>query len=383
VGGILLEKVTKSFPDGTQAVRDLDLTIEDGELMVVVGPSGSGKSTLLRIVAGLEDPSGGTIRIGGRVANDLSPGERNLAMVFQDYALYPHMTAYRNMAFALKARRLPRAEIDARVRRVAALLGIEGLLRRRPRELSGGERQRVALGRAIVRDPAAFLMDEPLSNLDAKLRVQMRAEIRRLHERLGTTFLYVTHDQVEAMTLGNRVALMREGELQQVDDPLSLYTRPANVFVAAFIGSPSMNLVLVPVVPTPEGPAVRVGPWTFPLPERRLAGREEVILGIRPEHFEDLAFAGAGRAVVGEVAVAEVEPLGAKVLLHVTVDALPVRALDAGRAGDGRTFEVGRPPATLTCSVDGRTAARPGGRVRLAADASRVALFDAQTGRAL
>src|ERR687892_365500 len=240
---IALEHVTKRFPDGTTAVKDANLSVEDGEFMILVGPSGSGKSTVLNIIAGLEDISEGQLRIGGRVVNQLSPKDRDIAMVFQDYALYPHMTVRENMGFGLQLARVDRAEIDRRVNQAAGMLELTELLDRRPRALSGGQRQRVALGRAIVRSPQAFLMDEPLSNLDAKLRVEMRAYIARLHQELGTTTLYVTHDQTEAMTMGDRVAVMRDGRLEQVDAPQELYDRPANLFVAAFIGSPAMNLV--------------------------------------------------------------------------------------------------------------------------------------------
>ncbi len=240
---VILKHLDKTYPNGYQAVRDVSLEIADGEFIVLVGPSGCGKSTTLRMVAGLEETTGGEIRIGNRLVNDVAPGDRDIAMVFQNYALYPHMSVYQNMAFGLKMRRTPKAEIEKRVREAAAILSIESLLDRRPRELSGGQRQRVALGRAIVREPKVFLFDEPLSNLDAKLRVQMRTEIARLHQRLKTTIIYVTHDQVEAMTLGDRIVLMDRGVIQQIDSPLAIYQRPANQFVASFIGSPAMNFI--------------------------------------------------------------------------------------------------------------------------------------------
>ncbi len=270
--------MSKVFPNGFKAIDDVSLTIEDGEFMVLVGPSGCGKSTLLRMIAGLEDVSAGSISIGGRDVTGLAPRHRDIAMVFQNYALYPHMDVRKNLGYGLKVRRTPSAEIDRRVEEVAKLLGLEKLLDRKPAALSGGQRQRVAMGRAIVREPAAFLMDEPLSNLDAKLRVGMRSELSRLHERLGVTTIYVTHDQVEAMTLGQRVAVMRDGVIQQVDSPQALYTRPDNLFVAAFIGSPAMNLVEAVVA---DG---RVSFAGIELPLDPLgAGEGKVILGIRPE----------------------------------------------------------------------------------------------------
>ena len=288
--------VTKRFPDGTIAVDDLHLRVEDGEFMIFVGPSGCGKTTALRMVAGLEQPTSGEILVGDVVVNDLDPVDRDIAMVFQNYALYPHMTVRANIGFPLETQRLPRPERERRIAEAAALLGLEDLLDRKPRALSGGQRQRVAMGRAIVRHPQSFLMDEPLSNLDAKLRVQMRAELAKLHQRLGVTTLYVTHDQVEAMTLGQRVAVLDRGVVQQVDAPEVLYNRPANTFVASFIGSPSMNFLRARC----DGGAVVFGGFALPLPEavatglRRAEG--DVLVGLRPEHFSDARVAGSGAA---------------------------------------------------------------------------------------
>src|SRR3954452_17055746 len=285
MASITYEKIVKRYPDGTQAVSDLDLSIRDGEFLVLVGPSGCGKTTALRMAAGLEGISGGRLRIGDRVVNDVAPAERDIAMVFQNYALYPHMTVRENIAFPLACAGVPKAEARSRVERAAEALGLTEYLHRKPKALSGGQRQRVAMGRAIVRKPQAFLMDEPLSNLDAKLRVGMRASLTQLHRRLRTTTVCVTHDQVEAMTLGERVAVMRDGRIVQVDEPQHLYREPNDLFVAAFIGSPAMNLVHARV----EGDMVAFGQFRAPLPAP--VGAERVILGIRPESFEDAAFA--------------------------------------------------------------------------------------------
>src|SRR6478609_9347832 len=292
---IAYDSVAKIYPDGTQAVHDLDLEIADGELMVLVGPSGCGKTTALRMLAGLEEISDGEIRIGDVIVNDLTPKERDIAMVFQSYALYPHMSVYDNLAFGLKLHKVPKAEIKERVDRAAKILQIEDFLKRKPRALSGGQRQRVAMGRAIVREPQAYLMDEPLSNLDAKLRVQMRAEIHQLQRRLGVTTIYVTHDQVEAMTMGDRVAVMRGGRLQQVDTPQVLYDQPVNEFVAGFIGSPSINLVEAVLERDDGGFSVTFGDHRLSVDDRAARNRSAlkdyvgrtVILGIRPEDLED------------------------------------------------------------------------------------------------
>src|SRR5439155_17404301 len=312
---IALEKLTKVYPDGTAAVTDLDLEIADGELVVFVGPSGCGKTSALRMIAGLEEITGGTVRVGDEVVNDLPPKARDMAMVFQNYALYPHMNVYDNMGFGLKMRGLPKSEIKRRVTDAAAILGLTEVLAKRPRHLSGGQRQRVAMGRAIVREPKAFLMDEPLSNLDAKLRVHMRAEIARIQRDLQATTIYVTHDQSEAMTLGDRVCVLRNGVLQQVDRPQVLYERPANLFVAGFIGSPAMNLVEAELVEQDGGLAVRFGPHVLPLPDtslRRHAGKR-VALGIRPE---DIADVGSGRDGALDVTVDIREDMGSEVFLH-------------------------------------------------------------------
>src|SRR5499427_2179610 len=294
---IVLENVTKVFRDGTRAVSSLDLAVADGEFMVLVGPSGCGKTTALRMVAGLEDVTDGTIRIGDRIVNDRSAGERDVAMVFQNYALYPHMTVYQNIALSLRIRHVPRQEMNRRVLEAARILGIEDLLKRRPKELSGGQRQRVAMGRAIVRHPQAFLMDEPLSNLDAKLRVQMRSEISRIQRNLGVTTLYVTHDQTEAMTLGQKVAVIQKGVLQQVGTPQELYRRPRNTFVAGFIGSPAMNMVEAPLARDGDDIVIDLAGHHLRIPEEVLSARpalmsyigRKVALGIRPEDIEDAA----------------------------------------------------------------------------------------------
>ena len=330
---VTLEKIVKVYPEGTVAVRELSLEIAHGELMVFVGPSGCGKTTALRMVAGLEEITEGTIRIGDRVVNELPPRDRDIAMVFQNYALYPHKSVFENLAFPLKLRGLSRAEIETRVTRIARLLELEEHLKRRPQQLSGGQRQRVAMGRAIVREPQAFLMDEPLSNLDAKLRTQMRAEIGLLHKELGITTIYVTHDQVEAMTLGQRVAVMRKGELQQVSGPQELYDHPRNLFVAGFIGSPGMNFVQGELGDTNGHLELAFGAQRLKVDEEELrihpslpgyAGRS-VIVGIRPEHLEDAAVATGsppGRRIEGQVQLKEA--LGSEVVVHFQVEAAPV-----------------------------------------------------------
>jgi multiple sugar transport system ATP-binding protein len=340
VGEIVLDRVAKDFPNGVRAVDSVSLTVGDGEFMVLVGPSGCGKSTLLRMIAGLEEATEGSISIGGRDVTELAPRHRDIAMVFQNYALYPHMDVRRNLGYGLRVRKTAAPEIERRVTEVAKLLGLEKLLERKPAALSGGQRQRVAMGRAIVREPAAFLMDEPLSNLDAKLRVGMRAELARLHERLGVTTIYVTHDQVEAMTLGQRVAVMRDGVIQQVDTPQALYSRPDNLFVAAFIGSPAMNLVEATV----SGGAVSFAGWELPLdPGRRPARDGRVILGIRPESFEDASLADPSLSSV-EVEVVVLEELGSDSHVIFTIDAPRVEAEELKAAADNEDGGAGRRP---------------------------------------
>jgi multiple sugar transport system ATP-binding protein len=383
VSRILLEGVTKVFSGGVTAVDDVDLTIESGEFMVLVGPSGCGKSTLLRMIAGLEEVSEGRILIGDRDVTELAPRARDIAMVFQNYALYPHMSVAKNLGYGLKVRRTPSAEIERRVAEAARLLGLQELLDRRPAALSGGQRQRVAMGRAIVREPAAFLMDEPLSNLDAKLRVGMRAELSRLHDRLGVTTVYVTHDQIEAMTLGQRVAVMRDGVIQQVDSPQVLYRRPANLFVAAFIGSPSMNLVEGRI----DNGTVELAGLRIPLDEKRRPVRSgRAIVGIRPEDFEDAAYAERGRPEF-DVEVAVVEELGAEAHVIFPVDAAPVEAEDLRAVHDDGESDArllaDDERALFTARVDARTAARAGGKLRLAVNPSRFHFFDPETGASL
>jgi multiple sugar transport system ATP-binding protein len=365
---ITLEHVGKAF-SGTVAVDDVSLEIADGEFLVLVGPSGCGKSTLLRMIAGLEEPTSGRISIGGRDVTDLPPRDRDIAMVFQTYALYPQMTVRQNLGYGLKTRKTPKAEIGRKVDEVAHLLGLSDLLERRPAALSGGQRQRVAMGRAIVREPMAFLMDEPLSNLDAKLRVGMRASLAQLHRRLGTTTVYVTHDQVEAMTLGERVAVMRDGRIVQADKPQRLYEEPNDLFVAAFIGSPAMNLVAARA----EGGSLAFG--EFHVPGRPAAAADSLILGIRPEYFEDAAFAPGLPSI--EVDVEVVEELGSDTYVFFQVDAPPVTAEVLESRDDGL---LASDRALFTARVDSRTAAQVGRRLELAVDPARFQFFDADTG---
>ncbi|MDX6537668.1 MAG: multiple sugar transport system ATP-binding protein [Gaiellales bacterium] len=330
MAAVTFDGVAKVYPDGTRAVNHFDLDIKDGEFMVLVGPSGCGKTTALRMLAGLEDISEGVVKIGERVVNHVPSRDRDIAMVFQSYALYPHLSVYENIAFGLRVKKVPKAEIETRVRDAARILDLEQLLDRKPRNLSGGQRQRVAMGRAIVRHPQAFLMDEPLSNLDAKLRVQTRAEIAKLQHDLGVTTLYVTHDQVEALTMGDRVAVMKKGELQQVDDAQVLYDRPLNVFVAAFIGSPSMNLLEAKLEKSGSDFRVRLGSQTLTLDDEAMAAHgaltgydgREVIVGIRPEDMEDPALAPdipADRHLKGKVELTEA--LGSEIMVHFSIDA--------------------------------------------------------------
>ena len=388
MAGIVLDGVSKVFGDDVIAVNTVSLEIGDGEFMVLVGPSGCGKSTILRILAGLEDVTAGEVYVDGRQVTDLPPKDRDIAMVFQNYALYPHMTVRQNLGFGLKLRHEKKDEMNRRVAEAAEILGLEPLLERKPAELSGGQRQRVAMGRAMVREPRAFLMDEPLSNLDAKLRVQMRASLAALHERLKTTTVYVTHDQVEAMTLGQRVAVLRDGVLQQVDTPQNLYNRPNNLFVAAFMGSPPMNLVEARV----DGGTVSFAGHTVRVPDepalRRFDGRS-VILGIRPSDFEDTAVWSNDSLPQMEVQVDVTEELGSEVNVLFTVDAPPIETEEtraaADRAEDDEAYAFisdGR-RAVFCARVDARTAARQGGTVRLSFDPARFHYFDPQTSLAV
>ena len=369
---IVLDNVSKIFAGGVTAVDGVSLTIESGEFLVLVGPSGCGKSTLLRMVAGLEETTEGTVTIGGTDVTELPPRDRDVAMVFQSYALYPHMSVRANLGYGLKVRKTPKAEIAERVKTVADLLGLEPLLDRRPAALSGGQRQRVAMGRAIVRHPKAFLMDEPLSNLDAKLRVSMRAQLGALHARLATTTIYVTHDQIEAMTLGQRVAVMRDGKIQQVDTPQALYAKPANLFVAAFIGSPAMNLVEATIA---DG-MLRFGGLAIPLPSSAPASGR-VIAGIRPECFEGAAFADPSLPRI-EVRAEVVEDLGADSNVIFAVDAPPVEVGEIRGAADDEVTAVAG--SLFTARVNPGTAAQPGSTLGLAVDPSRFHYFDPDSG---
>ena len=375
MAGITFQGVTKRFGDGTVAVDDLDLEIGDGEFMIFVGPSGCGKTTALRMVAGLEHPTEGEILIGDKVVNDLDPVDRDIAMVFQNYALYPHMTVRDNIGFPLRMQNVSKDERKRRIEDAAKLLGIGELLDRKPGALSGGQRQRVAMGRAIVRHPTSFLMDEPLSNLDAKLRVQMRAELVKLHQRLGVTTLYVTHDQTEAMTLGERVAVLSRGVIQQVDTPGELYNRPANTFVATFIGSPAMNFLRARL----SDGAIAFANYRLELPDRMLAGLDraerEVLLGLRPEHFFDprLVPSEATRNSI-PVTVELTEQLGSETLLYFRAD-----GIEAELSSEGEV-ELG---GALVARLDPRTQASPGERLVLGIDAERAHLFDPATGDAL
>jgi multiple sugar transport system ATP-binding protein len=394
---IVLDDITKVFADGTEAVSSLDLSIGDGEFMVLVGPSGCGKTTALRMVAGLEAISRGTIRIGDRVVNTVPPKERDIAMVFQNYALYPHMTVYDNMAFGLKLQKVPKQEIDQRVREAGRILGLDELLKRKPKALSGGQRQRVAMGRAIVRQPRAFLMDEPLSNLDAKLRVQMRSEIARIQRELGVTTIYVTHDQVEAMTMGDRVAVLRKGVLQQVDTPQSLYEQPINLFVAGFIGSPAMNLVEANLTSSNGSLAVDVGGFRLPVPDEVVASRpalrsyegRKIVLGLRPEDMEDASLvsdAPSDRRISSTVDLREA--LGSDVVVHFKVEAPQamtddVRELaeDVGQeAVELVEHEAQEGSSNFIARLNPRTRARAKEPIELVVDTHRLHFFDADDG---
>jgi multiple sugar transport system ATP-binding protein len=390
VAEIILDHITKRFPDGALAVNDFNLHIADGEFVILVGPSGCGKSTTLNMIAGLEDISEGELRIGGRVVNDKSPKDRDIAMVFQSYALYPHMTVRQNMGFALKLAKTPKEVIDQKVEEAARILDLTQHLDRKPANLSGGQRQRVAMGRAIVRDPAAFLMDEPLSNLDAKLRVQMRTEVSRIQRRLATTTVYVTHDQTEAMTLGDRVAVMRTGVLQQAGSPQELYDTPVNLFVAGFIGSPAMNFMAGAVddgqLRTPLGSVPITGQLRQEL-DAMQSGRD-VIVGIRPENFEDAALVSAdlrGRGVIFHADIDVRESMGSDVYVYFTQDRdqgvnsteLEELARDSGRADTGATGE------TVVARLDAATRISEGQNAEMWADMRAMHVFDPATGRNL
>jgi multiple sugar transport system ATP-binding protein len=383
---IRLERLTKVYGDGTRAVSELDLEIDDGEFVVLVGPSGCGKTSALRMVAGLEPITEGKVVIGGEIVNKLPPKDRDIAMIFQNYALYPHMSAFDNMAFGLKLRGMKRERRGERVNGTARTLGLAEVLPKKPRTLSGGQRQRVAMGRAIVREPRAFLMDEPLSNLDAKLRVEMRAEIARLQRELGVTTIYVTHDQVEAMTLGDRVAIMRDGVLQQVTNPQELYDRPRNLFVAEFIGSPAMNLVGADLVRSDGGWAARFGGVSLPIGERVLSARpalpkyegRRLILGVRPEDIEDAAF-GDGERLSASVDIRE--DMGSEVYVHFDPGARMVPGEDVKAAVGEDAAEV--KSSAWVARLDRDTRAAEGEHIELAIDNDRLHFFDPETGDAI
>jgi sn-glycerol 3-phosphate transport system ATP-binding protein len=367
---VAFDDVTKEFSGGAVAVDQLTLAVEDGEFMILVGPSGCGKTTALRMVAGLDKPTSGVIRIGGRVVNEISPRDRDIAMVFQNYALYPHMTVYRNLAYALKQRHMRRTDIDQRVQSIAEMLGLRELLKRRPAQLSGGQRQRVAMGRALVREPAVFLLDEPLSNLDAKLRLEMRTELKRLHQRIGVTTIYVTHDQVEAMTLGDHVAVLADGKLQQTGAPQEVYDRPKNAFVAGFIGSPPMNLL--------RGVAVggRITAGDFAIGRPGIADGE-VIVGLRPG---SLRAAPDGLPSL-DFRIDVVEPLGDEVMLHGFVAAPLARVGDEAAGTDGE--QGGGHQGRAVACLGARERPAPGSVIRLGIDPRDVHLFDGVTGLAI
>jgi multiple sugar transport system ATP-binding protein len=374
MASIDFDDVSKRFDNGTLAVNELNLTVDDGEFMIFVGPSGCGKTTALRMVAGLEDVTSGEIRIGDQVVNHIEPPDRDIAMVFQNYALYPHMTVAENIGFPLRMQRMSRSAIRARVRDVADLLGIGELLTRKPRELSGGQRQRVAMGRAIIRHPQVFLMDEPLSNLDAKLRVQMRGELAKLHRRLGVSTIYVTHDQTEAMTLGQRVVVLSNGVVQQVDTPQGLYQRPQNTFVASFIGSPPMNFIRGRL----DADGVALGPHQFILPDEVRAAlsatSQDVLVGLRPEEFADPRLSGQDGLAVLPAEIEVIEQLGPETYAYFRVP-----GLDVVEIGE-RSVELA---GALSARLDPQTRAEPGERFGLTVNLSRIHLFDPENGRSV
>jgi multiple sugar transport system ATP-binding protein len=389
---IQFKEITKRYPDGFEAVKSIDLDIGDGEFMILVGPSGCGKSTALRMIAGLEDITEGDLIIGGERVNDLAPRDRDIAMVFQNYALYPHMTVRENMGFALKLAKTDKSVIDQKVSEAAKILDLEQHLERKPANLSGGQRQRVAMGRAIVRDPKAFLMDEPLSNLDAKLRVQMRTEVARIQKQLGTTMVYVTHDQTEAMTLGDRVAVMRAGLIQQVDTPANLYEDPRNLFVAGFIGSPSMNFLPGRL----EGDTVKTPLGEAELPEHVRSGLQrepgqgarDVIVGARPEHFEDARVEGPAHPhrMRFRTKVDVVESMGSELYVYFDIEAQELRTADLDElAADAGMEDLPRHGAgqQVVARLSAESKAAPGSEVELTVDTSQIKLFDADGGRSM
>ena len=389
MGAIEISNVGKVYPNGTRALEDVNITIEDGEFVVLVGPSGCGKTTLLRMVAGLEDITEGEIEIADKVVNEVAPKDRDIAMVFQNYALYPHMSVYDNMAFSLKLRKLPKDEIDSKVRDAAKTLEIDELLERKPKALSGGQRQRVAMGRAIVRKPQAFLMDEPLSNLDAKLRVQMRAELGQLHSQLQTTTLYVTHDQVEAMTMGDRVAVIRKGVLQQIDTPREIYLYPKNIFVAGFIGSPSMNFVYATVSQSGKAFKIKIGDIdikTTTAPKTLAEFKDkEIVLGIRPEAFEDSVYAGKEYTEDFPVEISLLEQLGSDSYIHFYKDIKPVQteAIEEILADEGEDISVLGTETKFIARINPNATVEEGKNIKLKIDASKLHFFDPESGLAI
>jgi len=391
MGAIDIKSAGKIYPNGTRALEDVNITINDGEFVVLVGPSGCGKTTLLRMVAGLEDITEGEISIGEKTVNDVAPKDRDIAMVLQNYALYPHMSVFDNMAFSLKLRKLPKDEIDQKVKDAAKTLEISELLDRKPKALSGGQRQRVAMGRAIVRNPQAFLMDEPLSNLDAKLRVQMRAELGQLHTQLQTTTLYVTHDQVEAMTMGDRVAVIRKGELQQIDTPREIYLNPRNIFVAGFIGSPSMNFVYANVGVNKSSIKLNFGNDQIDykgdkLEKLKTFENKELVMGIRPEAFEDGNYANTSEYSESiKVSVSLLEQLGSDSYIHFYKDIKPVQteAIEEILADEGEDISVLGDNTKFIARINPNSTVVEGEEIELKIDPSKLHFFDPETGDAL
>ena len=391
MGAIDIKSAGKIYPNGTRALEDVNITINDGEFVVLVGPSGCGKTTLLRMVAGLEDITEGEISIGDKTVNDVAPKDRDIAMVFQNYALYPHMSVFDNMAFSLKLRKLPKDEIEQKVKEAAKTLEISELLDRKPKALSGGQRQRVAMGRAIVRNPQAFLMDEPLSNLDAKLRVQMRAELGQLHTQLQTTTLYVTHDQVEAMTMGDRVAVIRKGELQQIDTPREIYLKPKNIFVAGFIGSPSMNFVYANVGVNKSSIQLNFGDDQIEYNGEKLGKlkafeNNEIVMGIRPEAFEDGNYANASEFSESiKVSVSLLEQLGSDSYIHFYKDIKPVQteAIEEILADEGEDISVLGDNTKFIARINPNSTVVEGKEIELKIDPSKLHFFDPETGDAI